>query len=907
MDARVGEELLPQKEVGPKAKSAFSRFSSWCKSIGSIRIEDLGSDSSTSHECSVCGEASNGHSSNGVLVHLSLFSLSDKPKVHGYGETRNAAMEDACEKAILMLETFEPEIFSLRRKRLRVRLEDFGITLPKTENMLILEGDKEEGIEGLPVPFVDLIKALMPPGDEDDDSPRNASLHIDQAHVDALSLKFLHAIPSIKGDQAEAVFNKIGLSFCDEMNLGMNPTLFAALVVLACRLSLDGVASDEKLKLSFSKVMEQVLIFNAERYPGFTGVIARLIRYFALNRALPFMSRNRLESIGVQWSLGGVDSMKLADVDYLAKANEATLKSVVGAKTPPKEYLDSLFEEFGKINTVIKDLFGIDGAIYGSLVNGFPTSSSDIDVVINLPTPIEETEESMDDDLDEEEEGEGSSKRILAELNRLHDGIKERFGDEFSVSKVESARVPILIVKKGEKIEINLSFNHEVVIHNSALLRAYSSISPKVRELVVLVKHWAKKREINDALQGTLSSYSYVLLVVAFLQQSGLLPDLQNPSESVYPKRPLPQRLTDNGRCSTWFLEDGFEGTVHYSEVFPEYARRLGDKSLTSLVVEFFEFYLYDVNFVTDLVSITTRIPTREDANTFLIREFGNKFVKKHSYFRDRNDGSKLDMRGIRKRTWLAIADPFEVGRVLGTSARGMETLTKEMKRGIEILLNGKAEELFIEYSRKERAQLPPFPARKLDRKDFMEFAPCVFRKEFRMDDIASLEVLVQLVKSLGRKSLEDVNAFKALCYMCKLGMISNNQLLALGLMEKDTVVFTNLHALTKRIADMKSPQVSKPPPVHAIAQVRQELLLHHPDARFHPSEPKGGKGKGKGQTGGKGKGKGSHSPVEQKGGAKGKGKGVKSPPNEQQQSARKKAPEVAVASQMTGRQIGIA
>ena len=59
------------------------------------------------------------------------------------------------------------------------------------------------------------------------------------------------------------------------------------------------------------------------------------------------------------------------------------------------------------------------------------------------------------------------------------------------------------------------------------LLKTYSELGWYVRPLVLTVKHWAKRRKINDASSGTLSSYAYVILVIHFLQTRGLLPDLQ--------------------------------------------------------------------------------------------------------------------------------------------------------------------------------------------------------------------------------------------------------------------------------------------------------------------------------------------------------------------------------------------
>ena len=832
------------------ANSPAKQFLSWCRQIGFRNTDTMfvlsTGDSST---CSICNEAVE-TVSDGVLVHMHLFSPGDKQHVHGSGPTIEAARTAACEAARALLESFEPEIFTLRRKRLRVRIEEFGATLPKTDNMLLLEGDKQEGLSGLPPAFVDLMTALDPDDEENTQDSKPVSSH----QLEELSRKLLSAIPSMKSSEVESVFNKIGLSFCDEMNHGMNPFLFSAIIALALGLNLESVGNDEKLKLSFSKVMEQVVVFNCDQYPGFNRVVARMIRYFASARALPFMSKNRLESIAIQLSQGGPASMKV-DAPSLAASNEKVLHAVVAAKTPPQEYIDSLFFEFSKINSVIRELFNVDGAIYGSFVNGFPTSSSDIDVVINFPDLNGTCEQTTDLPEDDDEDDSVTSHKCLAELNRLHDAIKERYNEEFQVSKIEGARVPILIVKKGDKIELNISFNHEVVIHNSALLRAYSSISPRVRELVVLVKHWAKKREINDALQGTLSSYSYVLLVIAFLQGEGLLPDLQHP--------PGPQRLTDNGRCSTWFEEK--------IEKFGEYGAKLSEKSLSELFSKLFDFYLYDVNYVTDLVSISQTVLGRsfEHPEKVLQRKPGQKFLKKIEYFRDRDDESKLDFRALRKRAWLAIADPFEFGRVLGTSARGMETITKEMKRALELMLDGQTEEIFVEYNRKDRSRMPSFPFNYLARKDPIDMggvAKSGLRIDFRMDDVASLEKLKSLIAFTHEKSM-DKTVFSCLCYMSRIGLVAEKHLQELGLLHQDEVDLQNTKKLDQLIRDAKSkaPQVQFDNP---IANKRRELLDHR------PQDGKGGIGKGKGtqHSGGpqSGKGKGGNKNPQGKGGQKG-------------------------------------
>jgi DNA polymerase sigma len=40
----------------------------------------------------------------------------------------------------------------------------------------------------------------------------------------------------------------------------------------------------------------------------------------------------------------------------------------------------------------------------------------------------------------------------------------------------------------------------------------------RLAPLVVFIKHWAKVQGINDASQGTVSSYSLVLMIIHYLQ-----------------------------------------------------------------------------------------------------------------------------------------------------------------------------------------------------------------------------------------------------------------------------------------------------------------------------------------------------------------------------------------------------
>jgi DNA polymerase sigma len=78
-------------------------------------------------------------------------------------------------------------------------------------------------------------------------------------------------------------------------------------------------------------------------------------------------------------------------------------------------------------------------------------------------------------------------------------------------------------------LQVDITLNNRLAVANTSMLRDYAAIDPRLRQLVMLIKHWAKRRRVNDAYTGTLSSYAYCLLAIAHLQTRDppVLPVLQ--------------------------------------------------------------------------------------------------------------------------------------------------------------------------------------------------------------------------------------------------------------------------------------------------------------------------------------------------------------------------------------------
>jgi len=87
-------------------------------------------------------------------------------------------------------------------------------------------------------------------------------------------------------------------------------------------------------------------------------------------------------------------------------------------------------------------------------------------------------------------------------------------GDEPKVTLL----VPASFGLSADSIPIDFSVNAVSPLHNAALLTECGQIEPRARELILLVKRWAKDRGICHAAKGHLSPYSWALLSIFFLQ-----------------------------------------------------------------------------------------------------------------------------------------------------------------------------------------------------------------------------------------------------------------------------------------------------------------------------------------------------------------------------------------------------
>ena len=179
-------------------------------------------------------------------------------------------------------------------------------------------------------------------------------------------------------------------------------------------------------------------------------------------------------------------------------------------------------------------------------------------------------------------------------------------------------------------------------------LTAWPPFSPAPRpRQVAVVKHWAKRRSVNDPYRGTLSSYCYVLMCIHHLQRRAppVLPTLQA----------LPPTFTATvGPWVAAYCDD--------RDALRGFGAPNGER-LSDLVWAFFEHWAWRHDYARDVVSVRTGATLSKDAKDWT-RRIGSE------------------------RHLLCVEDPFELshdlGRTVDRQTRGV--LHKEFIRAATLL-----------------------------------------------------------------------------------------------------------------------------------------------------------------------------------------------------------------------------
>ncbi|CAM9353204.1 unnamed protein product, partial [Sphacelaria rigidula] len=237
--------------------------------------------------------------------------------------------------------------------------------------------------------------------------------------------------------------------------------------------------------------------------------------------------------------------------------------------------------------------------VFGSTANGFGMDNADLDMCIEYVEGAHHPDDA------------GALIESMAD--------KLRSAGMVEVDSRPTARIPIVVFKDGGSgLDCDISVMNPLAVRNTHLLKAYSVADPRVKELAYVVKHWAKRRWVNNASEGTLSSYGYLLCLVHYLQtrRPPVVPNLQalppdwdggDTPPGFHPKLPvvMTKQPTDGLDYNTYFydpLVPGREG-----ERRRETLRMFGSRNVASsgkLLAGFFRYFASELDSRSHVVSI---------------------------------------------------------------------------------------------------------------------------------------------------------------------------------------------------------------------------------------------------------------------------------------------------------------
>ncbi|XP_023639489.1 protein HESO1 isoform X1 [Capsella rubella] len=205
---------------------------------------------------------------------------------------------------------------------------------------------------------------------------------------------------------------------------------------------------------------------------------------------------------------------------------DPTLQEILQVIKPTRADCDTRIGVIEQLRSVVQSVECLRGATvqpFGSFVSNLFTRWGDLDISVDLfsGSSILFT-------------GKKQKQKLLGHLLRA----LRANGDSclwYKLQFVIHARVPILKVESGhQRISCDISIDNLEGLLKSRFLLWISEIDGRFRDLVLLVKEWAKAHNINDSKNGTFNSYSLSLLVIFHLQTC--VPAILPPLRVIYPK-----------------------------------------------------------------------------------------------------------------------------------------------------------------------------------------------------------------------------------------------------------------------------------------------------------------------------------------------------------------------------------
>lgn len=201
---------------------------------------------------------------------------------------------------------------------------------------------------------------------------------------------------------------------------------------------------------------------------------------------------------------------------------EIVLKDILLVINPSREdwaIRNQLIADFRTAVDSVESLRGATVEPFGSFLSNLYTQWGDLDISIELPNGAYISS--------------AGKKHKQTLLGHVLNALRSKGGWR-KLQFIPNARVPIIKFESYHpNISCDVSINNLKGQMKSKFLFWISGIDGRFRDLVLLVKEWARAHDINNSKTGTLNSYSLSLLVVFHLQTCR--PAILPPLKEIYP------------------------------------------------------------------------------------------------------------------------------------------------------------------------------------------------------------------------------------------------------------------------------------------------------------------------------------------------------------------------------------
>ena len=260
--------------------------------------------------------------------------------------------------------------------------------------------------------------------------------------------------------------------------------------------SLNGEVFEKISQGNLTKLDQMIPTILKSRHTDSTGSIIRHSSIF-MNQNIP--NYNKIVETAQFFDREVIASLS-NQREELRKSHKATVSNLCNtlAKTLDKRYNN------GKLT------------VYGSCLNDLNLGkSSDVDISIFIPA-LAIIRQQFEKGIMKANEYERNMKESVYGVLRAIER-NSRYGSCFyDMVPVTRARIPVVKGKFSSKngpVAFDICFLNDIAVVNSTLIQEYSMIDTRVKFVMLLVKWWAKEKDLCSTIDGTLSSYTWMNLV----------------------------------------------------------------------------------------------------------------------------------------------------------------------------------------------------------------------------------------------------------------------------------------------------------------------------------------------------------------------------------------------------------